>query len=139
LTAISARFAKPSLVLSAALGGMVATTFPVTVFSLALPQLEHEFRASLDTVTWVLTAPLLMYAIALPVLGRVSDIFGHRRVFLAGSIGAGLYAFLSAAAPTLPLLITFRTLGQVCGAATAPASLAMIAAVYPAERRLRIM
>ena len=139
MTAISARFAQPSFVLSAALGGMVATTFPVTVFSLALPQLEHEFRASLDTVTWVLTAPLLMYAIALPVLGRVSDIFGHRRVFLAGSIGAGLSAFLSAAAPTLPLLITFRTLGQVCGAATAPASLAMIAAVYPAERRLRIM
>ena len=118
---------------------MVATTFPVTVFSLALPQLEHEFRASLDAVTWVLTAPLLTYAIALPVLGRTSDIFGHRRVFLAGSIGAGLAAFLTAVAPTLPLLIVFRTLGQVSGAATTPASLAMIAAVYPADRRMRIM
>jgi MFS family permease len=118
---------------------MVATTFPITVFSLALTQLEHEFGASLDAVTWVLTAPLLTFAIALPVLGRVSDIFGHRRVFLAGSVGAGLAAFLSAAAPTLPLLIVFRTLGQVSGAATTPASLALIAAVYPADRRLRIM
>ena len=118
---------------------MVATTFPVTVFSLALPRLEHEFSASLDTVTWVLTVPFVAFAIALPVLGRISDIFGHRRVFLAGSVGAGLAAFLSAIAPTLPLLITFRTLGQVSGAATTPASLAMIAAVYPADRRLRIM
>jgi MFS family permease len=118
---------------------MVATTFPITVFSLALTQLEHEFGASLDAVTWVLTAPLLTFAIALPVLGRISDIFGHRRVFLAGSVGAGLAAFLSAAAPTLPLLIVFRTLGQVSGAATTPASLALIAAVYPADRRLRIM
>ena len=139
MTAVSERFAKPAFVLSAALGGMVATTFPVTVFSLALTQLEHEFGASLDTVTWVLTAPLLTYAIALPVLGRVSDIFGHRRVFLAGSVGAGVAAFLSAAAPTLPLLIAFRTFGQVCGAATTPASLALMAAVYPADRRLRIM
>lgn len=139
MSAVCERSAKPSFVLSAALGGMVATTFPVTVFSLALTQLQHEFRASLDTVTWVLTAPLLTYAIALPVLGRVSDIFGHRRVFLAGSIGAGLAAFLSAAAPTLALLISFRTLGQVCGAATTPASLALMASVYPADRRLRIM
>jgi MFS family permease len=139
VTAISARFSRPSFVLSAALGGMVATNFPITVFSLALPQLEHEFRASLDAVTWVLTAPLLAFAIALPVLGRISDIFGHRRVFLAGSIGAGLAAFLSAIAPTLPLLIVFRILGQVSGAATTPASLALIAAVYPADRRLRIM
>jgi MFS family permease len=139
VTAIPARFSKPSFVLSAALGGMVATTFPVTVFSLALPRLEHEFSASLDTVTWVLTVPFVAFAIALPVLGRISDIFGHRRVFLAGSVGAGLAAFLSAIAPTLPLLIIFRTLGQVSGAATTPASLAMIAAVYPADRRLRIM
>jgi MFS family permease len=139
VTFAAARFAKPSFVLSAALGGMVATTFPVTVFTLALPQLEHEFGASLDAVTWVLTAPPLAFAIALPALGRISDIFGHRRVFLAGSVGAMFAAFLSAAAPTLPLLISFRTLGQVCGAATTPASLAMIAAVYPPERRLRIM
>jgi hypothetical protein len=53
VTAVPARFSKPSFVLSAALCGMVATTFPITVFSLALPQLEHEFSASLDTVTWV--------------------------------------------------------------------------------------
>jgi MFS family permease len=139
LTAISARFSKPSYVLWAALGGMIATTFPVTVFTLALPQLEHEFNASLNAVTWVLTAPPLAAALALPVMGRMSDIFGHRRVFLAGSIGAGLTAFLVAVAPSLPLLITFRTIGQVCGSATTPASLAMIAAVYPAERRLRIM
>ncbi len=138
-SSLSARFSKPSFVLSAALGGMVATTFPVTVFTLALPQLEQEFNASLDAVTWVLTAPPLAFAIALPVLGRVSDIFGHRRVFMVGSLGATLAAFLSAVAPTLPLLIGVRTLGQVCGAATTPASLALMAAVYPPERRLRIM
>jgi MFS family permease len=110
VTAIPARFSRPSFVLSAALGGMIATTFSLTVFSLALPRLEHEFSASLDTVTWVLTVPFVAFAIALPVLGRISDIFGHRRVFLAGSVGAGLAAFLSAIAPTLPLLIIFRTL-----------------------------
>jgi MFS family permease len=126
-------------VLSAALSGLVVTTFPISVFSLALPQLEHEFGASLDAVTWVLTAPLLGFAIALPALGRISDLFGHRRVYLAGTVVAGAAAFLSALAPTLPLLIIVRVLGQVSGAATTPASLAMIAAVYPPDRRLRIM
>ena len=131
-------FLKPSYVLWAALGGMIATTFPVTVFTLALPPLEHEFHASLNAVTWVLTAPPLAAALALPVIGPRQRHFGDRRVFLAGSIGAGLTAFLVAVAPSLPLLIAFRTIGQVCGSATTPASLAMIAAVYPAQRRLRI-
>jgi MFS family permease len=126
-------------VLLAALGGLVVTTFPMSVFSLALPQLEHEFGASLDAVTWVITAPLLGFAIALPALGRISDLFGHRRVFLAGTVATCVFAFLSALAPTLTLLIAARTLGQVFGAAATPASLAMIAAVYPPDRRLRIM
>src|ERR1700749_474533 len=118
---------------------MVVTTFPISVFSLALPQLEHGFHASLDAVTWVITAPLLGFAVALPALGRISDLFGHRRVYLAGALGNLIFAFLSAAAPPLSALIAFRTLGQVAGAAATPASLAMIAAVYPADRRLRIM
>jgi MFS family permease len=62
-----------------------------------------------------------------------------RRVYLAGTCVAGAAAFLSALAPTLPLLIIVRVLGQVSGAATTPASLAMIAVVYPPDRRLRIM
>ena len=65
---------------------MVATTFPVTVFSLALPQLEHEFRASLDAVTWVLTAPLLTYAMPFPYSAVPATFLGHRRVFLAGRL-----------------------------------------------------
>ena len=88
LPSVSRRSPRPSHVLSAALGGLVVTTFPISVFSLALPQLEHEFGASLDAVTWVITAPLLGFAIALPALGRISDLFGHRRVFLAGTVGA---------------------------------------------------
>jgi MFS family permease len=139
LSSVSRRPPPPSHVLSAALGGLVVTTFPISVFSLALPQLEHEFHASLDAVTWVITAPLLGFAVALPALGRISDLFGHRRIFLSGTIATGLFAFLSAAAPTLSVLIAFRTLGQVAGAAATPASLAMIAAVYPPDRRLKIM
>lgn len=139
LPAVSRWSSRPSHVLAAALGGLVVTTFPISVFSLALPQLETEFHASLDAVTWVITAPLLGFAVALPALGRISDLFGHRRVYLAGTVGAGVFAFLSALAPTLSSLIIFRTLGQITGAATTPASLAMIAAVYSPDRRLKIM
>src|ERR1700749_5241272 len=128
LSAVSCRSPRPSHVLAAALGGLVVTTFPISVFSLALPQLEHEFQASLDAVTWVITAPLLGFAIALPALGRISDLFGHRRIFLAGTAATCLFAFLSAAAPTLSFLIAARTLGQVAGAAATPDSVAMIAA-----------
>ena len=87
-------------------------------------------------MTWVITAPLLGFAIALPALGRIGDLFGRRRGVLQHDATCGL---LMPSAPALSSLIVFRTLGQVAGAAATPASLAMIAAVYPPDRRLRIM
>ena len=72
----------PTWVLLAALAGMFATTFPVTILTVSLSSIAAEFGARETTIAWVISAPMLLSAMALPLLGKLGDLRGHRRVFL---------------------------------------------------------
>lgn len=130
---------NPSWVLLAALAGMFATTFPITILTVSLGSVAREFGTSETTIAWVISAPMLLSAVALPLLGKLGDLYGHRRIFLLGFAGATVTAGLTALAWSPFSLIGLRTLAAVLGGATQPASMALIFAVYPPERRVRAM
>ncbi len=56
-------------VLAVALTGIMATSFPVTVLAASLKEVAADFGASEAALIWVITAPMLVSALALPVLG----------------------------------------------------------------------
>ena len=126
-------------VLFTALAGMFATTFPVTILTIALAPIADEFQAEETTLAWVISAPMLLSAVFFPLLGKLGDLRGHRRVFLAGFTGATVVAALTALAWDPYSLIGFRTLAAILGGATQPTSMALIFSVYPPEERVRAM
>lgn len=126
-------------VLVTALAGMFATSFPVTILTVSLPPIADEFGASETTLAWVISAPMLLSAVFFPLLGKLGDLHGHRRIFLAGFTGATAVAALTALAWDAPSLIGFRTLAAILGGATQPTSMALIFAVHPPEERVRAM
>jgi MFS family permease len=126
-------------VLSALLAGLLALNFTFTVFIVALPRVAHEFNTSSTVLTWTIIGPLLAYGLAAPLFGKVGDVFGHRRLYLAGLLGAMVSAVLTAIAPTAGILILARTLDGVQGAATGTASMALIMASFPKEERVKAM
>ncbi len=126
-------------VLLTALTGMFATTFPITVLTVAIPTMAVDFGVTETTLAWVVTLPILLSALALPVLGKLGDLYGHRRVFLVGFALAALTTALSATAWSAGTLIFWRTLTAVTGAATQPSSLALINREYPADERAKAM
>jgi EmrB/QacA subfamily drug resistance transporter len=136
---LDCRGVYPRWVLVAALGGMFATTFPVTILTVSLGAIAGELGASESTMTWVISAPILLSAVALPLLGKLGDLHGHRRVFLTGFTGAAATAFLTAYAWDAPSLIAFRILSAVLGAATQPSAMALIFSVYGRVERSRAM
>lgn len=138
-TALDRRGRYPQAALIVALSGLFATTFPVTVLTLALPTIADDFGTSEATLAWVLTLPILGSAVALPVLGKLGDLHGHRRVFLAGFVVAAVTCALSATATSAGALIAWRTVSQVAGSSTMPSSLALINAVHHGEGRARAM
>ena len=129
----------PTWVLIAALAGMFATTFPITILAVALGPIAAEFDEAETTIAWVIAAPMLLSAVAFPLVGKLGDLYGHRRIFLIGFSGATIVAFLTATSWDALSLIGFRTAAAVLGGATQPTAMALIFSVYPTEDRVRAM
>jgi len=129
----------PTWVLLAALAGMFATTFPITILTLALKPIALEFAVRETTIAWVITAPMLCSAVTLPLLGKLGDLHGHRRIFLLGFAAATVTAVATAFAWSAASLIGLRTVAAVVGGATGPSSMALIFSVYDREQRIGAM
>ena len=129
----------PRWVLLVALSGMFATTFPVTVLALAVPTIAGDFGVDEAGLAWLITLPVLASALSLPVLGKLGDLHGHRKVFIGGFALALVTTALTATATSPASLIAWRTLSQVAGGSTMPSSLALINSVHHGEERARAM
>lgn len=126
----------PTWVLFASLAGVFATSFPITILTISLTSIAAEFAVRETTIAWVISAPVLLSAVSLPLLGKLGDLYGHRRVFLLGFAAASAAAVATACAWDVASLIGLRILAAIVGAATQPTSLALIFSVY--ERRDRV-
>jgi EmrB/QacA subfamily drug resistance transporter len=126
-------------VLWTVLAGLFSVNATFTIFAVALPRIAGEFHTSTNTLIWVITGPMLAYGIVAPVLGKAGDLYGHRRLYLFGLIGAMVCAALSAIAWSAGSLIAFRTLSAVEGAATGSASMALIFSEFDRQDRVKAM
>jgi len=126
-------------VLWSLLAGLFALNFTFTVFIVALPRVAGEFHTSITILTWTMVGPLLAYGLAAPVLGKIGDIFGHRRLYLFGLAGAMVSAVLTALALNVDMLLLARALDGVQGAATGTASAALINMAFAPEERVKAM
>jgi MFS family permease len=125
---------------TAALGGLCLATAAYSVLqSLVVPALG-VFQAELGTTpsgaAWLLTAFLLSASISTPVLGRLADVHGKRRILLAALTAMSLGALISAVAGTLPVMVAGRVV-QGLGGAVFPICFALVREHLPGPRRPR--
>jgi MFS family permease len=126
-------------VLWTVLAGLLSVNITFTVFVVALPQVARELHTTVSTLTWTSTGPLLAFGVAAPVLGKLGDIGGYKRLYLWGLLGAAVCVILTASAPTAGVLIAARVLDGLEGAATGAASMALVLEVFSAEDRVKAM
>ena len=129
----------PWIVLATVLFGLFSVGFTITILSTAIPRIADDLGSDESTLTWVLTGPLLAFAVAGPAAGKLGDLRGQRPVYLASTASVCVFAALTAVAPNAGTLILFRVLGAATGAAAGPSSLALINRMFPPERRAPAM
>jgi EmrB/QacA subfamily drug resistance transporter len=129
----------PWFVLGTTLFGLFTVGFTITILSVSLPSIADDLGSTVGTVTWVITGPLLAFGIVGPAVGKAGDLWGHKRIYLAGLAGSAVFAAGVAASWDAGSLIAFRVLGAAFGAACGPASMALIYSVFPPERRVQAM
>ncbi|MEM7276228.1 MAG: MFS transporter [Actinomycetota bacterium] len=116
--------------------GLVLFGFNMTATNLAFGSIADSFPDVSETVvSWVASGYFIASAAFLPLGGRLADRVGRRRVFNLGLAGMGLFAAVSALAPTIWILIAARIGQAMAAAAVIPASLAMALPAFPANRR----
>lgn len=117
--------------------GVAAGSFSNSLLVSVLPEIASDFNTKESIVAWVNVAPAIAFAVSMPIFGKLGDLYGHRKVFIIGWSAATVLAALTALAPNAYWLIALRTLAQVAGTSTTPASFGILAHVFPPEERQR--
>jgi EmrB/QacA subfamily drug resistance transporter len=102
-----------------------------TIVNVALPHIQRALGFSGSGLEWVVNAYALTFGGFLLLGGRLGDILGRRRVFLAGIILFSLASLAGGFATTQAWLLAARALQGVGGAIVAPAALALVATTFP--------
>jgi EmrB/QacA subfamily drug resistance transporter len=115
--------------------GLFMALIDITIVNISIPQLQEDLGASLDTVSWVLNAYNIMFAVLLVSMGRLADQFGRRRFFLIGMTIFTIGSLLCALSWSIGALIAFRVVQGVGAGILAPIALATTALVFPPAQR----
>ncbi|WP_426513877.1 MFS transporter [Dactylosporangium sp. McL0621] len=120
------------VVLFLSLGGLAFAVLQSLVAP-ALPIIARDLHASTGDISWILTAYLLSASVLTPILGRLGDMVGKRRVMLVVLVILAAGTLLAALAPNLATLIVARALQGAAGAIM-PLSIGIVRDELPRER-----
>ena len=137
-SALASLRSSQSVVLGIICLGVFSTALDQTVVVAALPSVMVDLKiplTDLDRAAWIVTGYLVSYTVAMPLAGRLSDVYGRVRMFQVALVVFSIGSALVALAPNFPWIVSARVLQAFGGGATVPIGLAMaVAAVAPEKR-----
>ena len=125
-----------------ALAVLVAAQFmvvlDVAIVNVALPSIQTDLHFSEQSLQWVITAYAIMFGGFLLLGGRMADLLGRRRLFIAGVALFTVSSLLAGFAWSEASLITFRATQGLGGALLAPAALSILMTTFAEGRERNI-
>jgi EmrB/QacA subfamily drug resistance transporter len=103
-----------------------------TIANIALPYIKSDLGFSDSGLTWVITGYALAFGGLLLLGGRLGDLYGRRRIFMAGLVTFALASLIGGIAANETILLAARGLQGVGAAMASPAALALITTTFPA-------
>ncbi|WEX07583.1 DHA2 family efflux MFS transporter permease subunit [Chelativorans sp. AA-79] len=119
--------------------GTIMQVLDTTIANVALPSMTGDLGASPDTINWVLTSYIVAAAIMTPVTGWISDRIGRREFFLVSITGFTIFSMLCGIAWNLEVMVLFRLLQGVFGAAIVPLAQTFLLDINPKENHGQAM
>jgi len=101
-----------------------------SIVNVALPALQHSFHLSATSLQWIVTAYTLAFGGFLLLGGRAADLYGRRKMFLAGVTLFSLASLLDGLATNGTMLIALRAVQGLAGAFMSPAALSIVLITY---------
>src|ERR687896_462993 len=115
-------------------GGMLMIVLDATIVNVALPSIKQDLGFSQADLAWVVNAYLIAFGGLLLLAGRLGDLIGQRRVFLAGLAVFTIASLICATAQSQGVLIGARFVQGAGGAIASAVILGMIVTMFPEPR-----
>ncbi len=115
--------------------GWAMSLLDVSIVNISIPELEDKMSTNVATVTWVINAYNIVFAVLLVSMGRLADQFGRKKFFIIGLTVFTIGSALCAAAWSIEWLIAFRVIQGAGAGILAPLGFAITVLVFPPEQR----
>jgi len=93
--------------------GILLNPLNSSMISVAIPRLQNVFQLDFTVVSWIIFSFYIASAIAQPIMGKASDLFGRRRIFLSGLVVSFVASLLAPLSPNFGWLIVFRIVQSI--------------------------
>ena len=121
--------------LAAVAFGLFMIMLDNTIVNVALPSIQRSLHMSISSLEWIVTAYALTFAALLITGGKLGDLYGRRRMFMAGLVIFTAASLACGLAPSAGFLIGARAVQGVGAALMNPATLSIISATFPPKER----
>jgi EmrB/QacA subfamily drug resistance transporter len=126
------------LVLAVTVAAQFMVIVDVAVVNVALPAIKHDLDFTQESLQWVITAYSILFGGMLLLGGRLADLLGRRRLFMAGVAVFTLGSLLSGLAWSEGALIATRAIQGLGGGLLAPAALSIVVTTFREGRERNI-
>jgi len=115
--------------------GVYMSTLDASIVNISLPTIVQSLNTHLTAVAWVVMSYLIVITGCLLVMGRLSDLFGQRKIYLLGFLTFTIGSALCGFSPTIYFLIGSRMLQGLGASALMVNGPAILTTAYPEEER----
>ena len=117
---------KEKMLITAVALGTLLNPLNTTMIAVALARLQEDFQLTFADVSWLISTYYLASAIGQPLMGKWSDLYGRKKVFLFGLLLVTLSSSLAPLSPGFGWLIGFRIIQAIGSSALFPSGMAII-------------
>ncbi|SOC41525.1 MFS transporter [Ureibacillus acetophenoni] len=113
------------IILAVALG-VILNPLNTTMITVALPAIQKDFELSATNISWLIASYFIISAIFTPLIGKLSDIYGRKLIFLIGLGLVVVSSVLAPLSPNLPMLLAMRGIQAIGTSALFPAGVGIV-------------
>ena len=128
-------YAKRNKIFAVMMIGWAMSLLDVSIVNVSVPELQDELDADIDSITWVVNAYNISFAVLLVTAGKLADQFGRRMLFMIGMAVFTFGSLLCAISPSADLLIAARVFQGAGAGILAPIGFAITAVAFPPQER----